>query len=416
MRTTLLPTFLFLVVLLVCVGCGSGSTPFVPTDPGPDDEPAPPAGTSTEWVLVEPEPGEDIDEIAEETGATVLGPVPGTPYYRVSLPAGMSLAQFMHQLDDDVRVVGSDPDLGLSSPEGDGSTLPAGGLLLASMIPDQSEVLRIGGDAARLRATGRDVRVAVLDTGILPHEFLAGHVLPEGWDFVDGDPDPLDEPDGLDNDGDGLVDEGHGHGTFVASLVLAVAPDAMILPFRVLDSDAIGSSSMLAAAITLAADRGAHVINLSVSMEDRAKVIQDAVQSARARGVYVIASAGNTGVDDVNFPSAFSQAFSVTAVDAFDVRAPFASYGSEIDLSAPGVDLLGAYPSESGTARWSGTSFSAALVSGAYALLRELDPAAQPQDLLQRLEDTSVPLGPTNPEIGGELGEGRIDVGAATAP
>jgi subtilisin family serine protease len=414
MKTTTLLTLLLL--LLACAGCGGGSSPMLPDESEHDDEPAPPAGTSSEWVLVEPQSDEDIEEIAEELGATVLGPVPGTPYYRVSVPAGMSMMQFVHRLEGDARVVGSDPDLGLSSPEGDGSTLPAGGLLLASMIPVQPEVLRIGGDAARLRATGRDVRVAVLDTGILPHEFLEGHVLPEGWDFVDGDSDPLDEPDGQDNDGDGLVDEGHGHGTFVASLVLAVAPDAMILPFRVLDSDAIGSSSTLAAAITLAADRGAHVINLSVSMDDRTKVIQDAVQSARARGVYVIASAGNTGVDDVNFPSAFSQAFSVTAVDAFDVRATFASYGSEIDLSAPGVDLLGAYPSETGTARWSGTSFSAALVSGAYALLRELDPAAEPQDLLKRLEDTSVPLEPSNPEIGGELGEGRIDVGAATAP
>lgn len=413
MKTTVFLTLLLLLSL--STACGSGSSPVVVTD-DPVAEPEPPAGTSTEWVLVEPEPGEDIEEIAEDLGATVLGEVPGTPYYRVSVPEGMSMMHFMHHMAGDGRVAGADPDVGLTAPEGDGSTLPAGGLLLASEIPVQPEVLRVGADAARLRATGAGILVAVIDTGVLPHEFLDGHVEPGGWDFVDGDPDPLDEADGKDNDGDGLVDEGYGHGTFVASLVLAVAPDARILPFRVLDSDSIGSASTIATAISMASDLGAHVINLSVSMEERTKVLHDAVQTARARGVYVVASAGNTGADDVNFPSALSHAFSVTSIDEFDVRAPFASYGGEIDLSAPGVDLLGAYPSKTGTARWSGTSFSAALVSGAYALLRELDPGAEPEDLLERLEDTAVPLDATNPEIADELGEGRIDLDAATAP
>lgn len=405
-------TYLTVLMILTCAACGSGSVAVV--DTGLDPEP--PAGTSTEWVLIDPVDDDDIEEIAEELGAEVLGEVPGTPYYRVSIPNGMNMMQVTHRARGDARVVGADPDVGMSSPEGDGSTLPAGGLLLASMIPTQPEVLRIGADAARLRATGRDVRVAVIDTGVLPHEFLDGRVLLEGWDFVDDDPDPLDEADGKDSDGDGLIDEGYGHGTFVASLILAVAPDARIIPFRVLDSDSIGSSSKLAAAITMAVDQGAHVINLSVSTEHRTKVIEDAVQSARERGVHVIASAGNTGENDVNFPSALSPAFCVSAVDAFDVLAPFASFGSEVDLSAPGVDLLGAYPSESGTARWSGTSFSAALVSGAYALLRELDPAAEPHDLLGRLADTAVPLDPTNPEIGGDLGAGRVDLDSATAP
>lgn len=420
----LLALLLLLTGPLGLAACGSSaSTEPLPTPtptPGPEQpeppQPAPEADVS--YILVEVEEEEDLLELAEETGATVLGQVPGTPYWRVAMPKGMSMMQFMQEMDDDIRVVNADLEVEMSSPEGDGSTLPAGGLLIASFIPTQVEVLRLGATVARARATGRGVTVAVLDTGVVSHEAIDANVSAGGWDFVDQDDDPTDERNGLDDDGDGLRDEGYGHGTFVASLILAVAPDARILPFRVLDSDATGHASTLAAAITMAADRGAHVINLSAGMPDRVNVLQAAVQSVRARGVIVIASAGNSGTDDVNFPAAISSAFSVTAVDESDVLAPFASYGGEVDLCAPGVELLGAFPDDvfaSGTARWSGTSFSAALVSGAFALLRELDPSDDAENLLNHLADTAVGVEDLNPQLGGRMGEGRLDLDAATS-
>jgi subtilisin family serine protease len=236
----------------------------------------------------------------------------------------------------------------------------------------------------------------------------------DGWDLVDGDPDPTEERNGLDDDGDGQRDEGFGHGTFVASLVLAVAPDARILPIRVLDTDCVGHASLLASAITMAADRGAHVINLSAGMATRAKVVEDAIGSARSRGVWVVVASGNTGVEDVHFPAALSNAESVTSVDGQDRRSPFASFGSEVDLAAPGQDLLGAFPEGSGTAWWSGTSFSAALVSGAYALVRERHPEWGGEEVLKHLEDTATAIDALNPSVAGRLGEGRLDLDAAT--
>ena len=415
---------LAVALTLFLAGCGGSSSatrlpegPGTPGMPGMPDPGDPDPAQEPAYILLEVEEAEELDELVAETGATVLGQVPGTSYYRVQMPPGMSMEDFQHEMGDDVRVVNADLEVEMSSPEGGGSTLPAGGLLIASFVPTQIPLLRIGADAARARATGHGVRVAVLDTGVVPHDFLDGRVEAGGWDFVDQDDDPTDRRNGKDDDGDGLVDEGYGHGTFVASLILAVAPDARILPFRVLDSDSTGHASTLAAAITMAADRGVDVINLSAGMPDRVKVLQDAVQSARARGVLVIASAGNTGTDDVNFPAAISNAFSVTAVDADDRLASFASYGSEVDLSAPGVALLGAFPEEvfpSGTAIWSGTSFSAALVSGGFALLRELLPFDSGEGLLNRLADTAVPTEALNPTIGSRMGEGRLDLDAAT--
>lgn len=405
--------YLKLVIVTLALGaavaCGSSGS----LVPDPLDLPP---GTNSGWVLVAPKSGESIEPIVAQSGGTLLGAIPGTGYYRVAVPADTGMMAFRHQMGRDARVRSADPDVGMSAPEGDGSTLPAGGLLVGSAIAWQTELLRIGADVARERATGLGVRVAVLDTGMLPHEVTDASVDADGWDFIGGDPDPLDEPDGLDSDADGLVDESHAHGLFVASLIVAVAPDARIVPFRVLDADGIGHVSAIATAIWQATDLGAHVINLSVSMENSPQVLREAVASARVRGVCVVASAGNTGVGDVNYPAALPETFSVTAVDAEDARAEFASFGAEVDLSAPGVDLLGAYPSPSGTARWSGTSFSAALVSGAVALLHDRDPGADPALLLQRLIDTAAPLAEPDPTIAVWLGGGRLDLESATRP
>jgi subtilisin family serine protease len=337
--------------------------------------------------------------------------------YLIEVPAGADLEELLRELEDDARVVEGEEDRPLSSPEGGGATLPLGGDFFEFQIADQPELLRIGAAAARARATGAGVRVAVIDSGISPtHVSLAGHVEPGGWDFVGSDPDPTDEPNGLDDDGDGLVDEGFGHGTFVSSLVLALAPGATILPYRVLDSDSNGLASDVAEAIVRAADAGVDVINLSLGMEHRVLAVGEAVKHARERGVMVVVSAGNTGQEEVTFPASLSSAFSVTAVDASDVLAPFASWGGDVDVSAPGVELIGAYPTAPDAAvMWSGTSFSAALVTGTFALVRELDPLEQPETLLQRIRQTAVDVKALNPgEVQGKMGEGRLDADAAT--
>jgi subtilisin family serine protease len=106
----------------------------------------------------------------------------------------------------------------------------------------------------------------------------------------------------------------------------------------------------------------------------------------------------------------------VAATDPGDVRADFASYGSAVDLCAPGVDLHGAYPEDPGTAIWSGSSFSAALVSGAFALLREQHPTWSVSTLVDHVLDTSASISGANPNMSGKLGEGRLDLDAATEP
>ncbi len=98
---------------------------------------------------------------------------------------------------------------------------------------DQPALERIRVEEAHEGSTGRGTVVAVLDTGLqVEHPALAGRMATGGLDLVDADSTPSDVPNGIDEDEDGLVDEASGHGTHVAGLVLAVAPDSRVLLVR----------------------------------------------------------------------------------------------------------------------------------------------------------------------------------------
>lgn len=408
-----------LTLVLTCLGCGTGGGG---GDAGPQPEAAPPPagtpyGTTSEHVLVQPVSALQLVQIVLDYGSENLGLVPGTTFFKLRTPTGQTPTGFVTALESDGRVVAAELDLGLSAPEGSGLTVPAGGLLISPELPTQADIARLGLPAAHGRVRGAGVRVAVLDSGVVfDHPFLAGRLEPGGYDFIEDDADPSESVNGLDDDENGFTDEGFGHGTFAAGMVLVVAPEATILPVRVLGSDLFGTSSGVAAAITYAANSGVHVINLSVVLPAEVQVVREAIQNARALGVVVIGAAGNSGAEDVPPSGGPDAAFLVAAVASDDARAPFSSFGPGVSISAPGVDMHGAFPvTDPDTAIWSGTSFSAPIITGAYALVREAHPLMTPDQALAHLQSTSVDISGVNPGLDGKLGAGRIDLDAATA-
>ena len=135
-------------------------------------------------------------------------------------------------------------------------------------------------------------------------------------------------------------------------------------------------------------------------------VIDGLMGRLRNEGVVFVASAGNDASPEQQFPAQDSHVMGVGATDPMDRKASFSNFGSWVDVAAPGVGLVSTFP-PSGFARWSGTSFSSAFVSGAAALLLSVRPGADPDDIADAIEDGATPLNAF------DLASGRLDVLAA---
>lgn len=213
-----------------------------------------------------------------------------------------------------------------------------------------------------------DVSVAVIDTGVcMSHEDLLGRVLDNGYDFVDNDDDPEDV---------------FGHGCSVAGIIAAnidngigiagFAPNSSILPVRVLGPGGSGSMADVAAGIVYAADEGVDIINLSLGSMVGSQVTEDAVNHAVAKGVTVIASAGNSGGALPGFPARYENVVAVGAIDPDGSRSSFSNKGG--DIWAPGRDIHTIHL-DNGYKALNGTSFSAPYVAAMAAVLEGMGAA-----------------------------------------
>ncbi|MDI3386851.1 type VII secretion-associated serine protease mycosin [Streptomyces sp. B-S-A8] len=271
---------------------------------------------------------------------------------------------------------------------------------------------------------GAGVTVAVLDTGVDDqHPDLADNVLP-GKDMIGFGAGRGDRPWARHGTAMAGIIAGHGHGSGNDEGVLGIAPEAKILPVRVILEDGDKSrkkarstrSGALAEGIRWATDHGADVINMSLgddSESAHADATEDAaVQYALKKGVVVVASAGNGGEegDHISYPAAYPGVIAVAAVDRYGDRAPFSTRRWYATVSAPGKDIVIADPDREYYRGW-GTSAASAFVSGAVALVRSAHPNLRPAQIKRLLEDTA-----RNAPDGGRddsRGYGLVDPAAA---
>ncbi|WP_431933438.1 type VII secretion-associated serine protease mycosin [Micromonospora sp. RP3T] len=279
---------------------------------------------------------------------------------------------------------------------------------------EQWQLAELRAKTAWRTSTGRGVVVAVIDSGVdASHPDLAGQVLP-GLDLVE--PGGTDEPDPV------------GHGTTVAGLiagradddrgVVGLAPDARILPVRVLDAEnRYDDALIIAKAVRWAVDNGARVVNLSLGGGGDSPALAAALDYAFARDVVVVACTGNLATSTTTkvwYPAREPGVLAVTGLDRDSENLWSGSItGHETTLSAPATALYGAR-SRGGYWRVQGTSFAAPLVAATAALVRARYPRMPAGDVVNRLISTARDLGPTGRDD--RFGYGMVDpVAALTA-
>lgn len=271
---------------------------------------------------------------------------------------------------------------------------------------------------------GAGVTVAVLDTGVEnDHPDLVGNVL-TGKDMIGFGAQRGDRSWARHGTAMAGIIAGHGHGVGNGDGVMGIAPEAKILPVRVIleDGDPARAKARntrgnaLAEGIRWAADQGADVINLSLG-DDSASAHpeageDDAVQYALRKGAVVVASAGNGGEkgDHISYPAAYPGVIAATAVDKFGTRASFSTRRWYATVAAPGDDVVIADPDHKYYEGW-GTSAASAFVSGAVALVKAAHPGLTPAQIKRLLENTA-----RNAPAGGRddsRGFGFVDPAAA---
>lgn len=233
-----------------------------------------------------------------------------------------------------------------------------------------------------------------------------------GWDFVQNDATPQDD---------------YWHGTHVAGIIAAstdngvgvagVAPGVRLMSLKILDATGDGATGDLISALAYAADNGAGVANLSLAYqqpppESVISLLQAAINEAHQQGLLVVAASGNQGAATVLYPAALDHVLAVGATTATDERWTSSSYGSALDLVAPGSGVLSTVWSRYGPgyAQASGTSMAAPHVSGLAGLLWSLRPHLSNDDVAALITGTVADVnGGSYPGWDPYIGWGRLD-------
>jgi hypothetical protein len=256
---------------------------------------------------------------------------------------------------------------------------------------------------AHTLAHGANVTIAVIDSGIdVKHPELA-NAIADSFDALGSKEGP------------------HAHGTGIAGAIVSharlmgSAPEARILAIRAFGAAPNGAEStsyVILKGLDYAAAHGAQVVNMSFAGPKDA-LIERAIAATVAKGIVMVAAAGNAGPKSPPlYPAANANVIAVTATDAQDRLFAASNRGSHIAISAPGVDIFLPAPDEK-YQMTSGTSFSAAYVSGLAALMLERNPALKPGEVRAILMKTARDLGaPGRDDL---FGAGEADAFAAVS-
>ncbi|MCE4051385.1 MULTISPECIES: S8 family peptidase [Bacillaceae] len=269
---------------------------------------------------------------------------------------------------------------------------------MANEVP--TGIQQIQAPALWNKSKGKGIKVAILDTGCdTTHPDLQERII-GGYNFTDDD-----------NSNPDIYSDYNGHGTHVAGTIGAVenndgvagaAPQVSLLIVKVLNGQGSGQYDWITNGIHYAIEQNVDIISMSLGGPDDVQALHDAVKRAVDNQILVVCAAGNEGdgretTEELAYPAAYNEVISVGSVDFTRNSSEFSNSNREVDLAAPGENILSTYPGGQ-YARLSGTSMAAPHVSGGLALIKaiatdEFDRPLTEPELYAQLIKRTVPLG-----------------------
>lgn len=358
-------------------------------------------------ILVKFEPGTAAPAIAASharLGGQVTGMVGDLGVQIVAVPAGQELA-LVAAYSRETGVRYAEPDYTLK----------------AFFTPNDTDYASRQWDMGKMACPAAwdvtkgatTVKVAVLDTGMdMNHGDLASKVaLTKNF-----------------TSSSTSVQDGHGHGTHCCGTVAAVTNNAKgvagvgfntsLLVGKVLSDSGSGSLSWVASGVSWAKTNGAKVVSMSLGGPYSSNTLRDAIDSAWAAGVVVVAAAGNSNSSSMSYPGAYTNSIGVAATDSSDRRASFSNFGTWVDVAAPGVSIYSTYKRATGSttdryAYMSGTSMACPHVAGLAALVWATPHGTTAANVRARIENN---CDPATSDASKPIGRGRVNAYKAVKP
>ncbi|MEO0211567.1 MAG: S8 family serine peptidase [candidate division WOR-3 bacterium] len=311
----------------------------------------------------------------------------GANFVVMELPANdpLTMSNYIHSVLEDPDVLYAEPDM-------------IARVLRVTpndpMFANQWALAAINiGDAWDWTMGNTTVVIAIIDQGVqYDHPDLAAHFFGYiGYDQVNNDPDPY--PTAASED----------HGTHCAGVAAAVinngvgiagVSNSRLISERVLNSSGSGTYTDIADGIRDAADHGAHILSMSLGGASGSSTLESACTYAWNAGCLLVAAAGNGGADNgIDYPARYSTVMAIGAIGHNDAYPTFSDRGPELELCAPGVNVLSTvYPNAYDSVNWSGTSMATPHVSGVAALVKALNPSLTNSQIRAILDSTATDI------------------------
>lgn len=393
----LLLVFMLAFSLFASSGLGSGSN--TPT--------AQAASSSTNQIIVQLLPGKDILGIKALLNTlvnnVVIKALSLDNTYLLTLPLGALLGPVLTLLNLSPLIVFAEPNYKLYSTEAQQAFIyydTGSGLQGGDSNPDAVQAAqnqwawqRINLAPSQNVSEGQNITIATLDTGVnANHPAIKDQLVP-GYNALNNSTNTNDD---------------NGHGTFVAGVISQVAPDASIMPVKVLNNLGEGTVADASEGIFWAVNHNARIINMSLGLYTNSILLQLSINYAQLNGDLVVASAGNSGTSSKRYPAAYPGVIGVAATDSDNHKASFSNYGDNAEVSAPGVHIYSAYFT-GGYAYGDGTSFAAPQVSALAAQVWATTPNSSSNTVSSQILGHTTSLVAADPTYGSKLGSGLIN-------